>query len=100
MNKHSVRAATLAALIPLAACGSGPSSDEVAKALNAYVAMLVGPQKNEAVVKDSKCEKASDGDAFECDIALGGGDFAAMAGPTHHARLAKLDGGWKIVSLH
>lgn len=98
--KLSIRAAALAAILPLAACGSGPSDSEVSKALNAYVAAMVGPQKSEAVVKDSKCEKASDGDAYECDIALGGGDFAEMAGPTHHARLAKLGGDWKIVSLH
>ncbi len=100
MNKW-IKAAALAAALPLAACGSGPSKDDVAKALNAYIVEMMGKQDAPSTVKEAKCEKAADADAFECDFTAEGGDFVAIAGPTHRGRFVKFDAGWKLVGqLH
>lgn len=90
MNKLSTTAAACAALLALAACGSGPSDGDIAKALTAFAVDMGVPEAQAAPksLKDSKCAK-SEGDGFDCDF--------LVEGAPHHARFVKFGDAWKLV---
>ena len=90
MKNFFVKTAACAALLSLAACGSGPSDSDIAKALTAFAVDMGVPEKQAAPksLKDSKCSK-SEGDGFDCD-------FLVEDAP-HHARFVKFGDGWKLV---
>lgn len=90
MNKW-IKAAALAAALPLAACGSGPSDADISKAL-ADFAVSMGASEKQAAPKsltESKCSKAPDADAWDCAFLL--------EGDPRRARFVKFDAGWKLV---
>jgi hypothetical protein len=90
MKNLWIQSAALAALLPLAACGSGPSDADIAKALTAFAVGMGVPEKQAAPksLKDAKCAKG-EGDGYECD-------FLVDDAP-HHARFVKFGDGWKLV---
>ena len=90
MNKTWIKAAVLAATLPLAACGSGPSDADISKALTDMLVSL-GSSEKDATPKsltDSKCAKA-EGDAWECDF--------LVEGSAHRGRFVKFGDRWKLV---
>jgi predicted small lipoprotein YifL len=86
MKNLRIKSAALAALLSLAACGSGPSDSDVSQAMTAAMS---GLDMGKQVIKDSKCAKAAAGDAWECDF--------LWEGSARHGRFAKLGDGWKLV---
>ena len=90
MKHILLKLAACAALLSLAACGSGPSDDDIGQAMTGLMAQIAGSDKVEKqAVKDSKCAKAAEGDAWECDF--------LWDGTARHGRFAKLGDGWKLV---
>jgi len=90
--KHLLsKSAACAALLSLAACGSGPSDDDISKALTDFAVGLGATEKQATPtsLKDSKCSKAEGGDAWECD-------FLVEDAP-HHGRFVKFGDRWKLV---
>jgi hypothetical protein len=89
MKRLGLKSAVCAALLSLAACGSGPSDDDIANALTGVFAQLGGSDKVEKqAISDSKCSKA-DNDAWVCDF--------VWQGLAHHGRFAKFGDSWKLV---
>ena len=86
MKNLWLKSAASAALLSLAACGSGPSDDDIGQAMTAA---LSGLDAGKQEVKGSKCAKASEGDAWDCDF--------MWEGNARHGRFAKLGDGWKLV---
>ena len=86
MKNLWLKSAACAALLSLAACGSGPSDADISQAMTAAMSGLdMGKQE----IKGSKCAKAAEGDAWECDF--------LFEGSARHGRFAKLGDGWKLV---
>lgn len=89
MKRLFIKPAACAALLALAACGSGPSDDDIGQAMTGLMAQIAGSDKVEKqTIKDSKCSKA-DNDAWECDF--------VWEGAARHGRFSKFDGRWKLV---
>jgi hypothetical protein len=88
MKKLWLKSLACSALLSLAACGSGPSDDDIGQAIAAAMEQAGGGKTEKAPIKDSKCSKSGD-DAWECDFLL---ENAAR-----HGRFSKLGGGWKLV---
>jgi len=89
MKNLWLKSAACAALLSLAACGSGPSDDDIGQAMAAVMGQIAGAdQVGKQAIKDSKCSK-TDNDAWECDFVWG--DTA------RHGRFAKFGGNWKLV---
>ncbi len=85
-----LKSSACAALFSLAACGSGPSDADIAKALTDFAVSLGATEKQAAPrsLKDSQCSR-SEGDAWECD-------FLVEDAP-HHGRFVKFGDRWKLV---